>query len=138
MARADEAGALAAAQYFMGDLYWYMYATGDSTEWAALADDGCIFCSNVLSDVTNMVEADATDVGEAPTFESWHTTTIEDGKRFTATVDAVQPSSERVDSDGQVIDRSEGGRFELHFAIAYDTEWSILAVDATPLEASAE
>ena len=75
--------------------------------------------------------------GEAPTFESWRTTTIEDGKRFTATVDAVQPSSERVDSDGQVIDQTEGGRFELHFAIAFDTEWSILAVDATSLVDSA-
>ena len=135
MATNDEAGAVAAAQYFMGDLYWYMYATGDSAEWEVLADDGCIFCSNVLSDVGAMVAAGSTDIGQAPRFETSYGTTISERERFTATVTANQPASQRVTADGTVIDESAGGRYELHFAIRWQgTGWSILAVDATRLD----
>lgn len=44
----DDAGALAAAQYFM-DLYNYVIATGDLTEWKALAAPDCGFCSSVAT-----------------------------------------------------------------------------------------
>ncbi|SED93770.1 hypothetical protein SAMN04488554_1109 [Ruania alba] len=39
-------GAVAAAEYFV-ELYPYVYASGDLTEWDALSDEGCGFCSNV-------------------------------------------------------------------------------------------
>lgn len=41
-------GAIAAAKYFM-ELYPYIYATGDLTEWDALSDEGCEFCGNSRS-----------------------------------------------------------------------------------------
>lgn len=137
MSTNDQAGAVAAAQYFMGDLYWYMYTTGDSTSWEALADDGCLFCVNVLSDVSDMTAVGSTDVGPAPTFESASGTTITEGERFTATLVATQPASQRVRHDGTVIDESSPGRYELHFAIRWDGDWQILAVDAEPLDETA-
>jgi len=134
MSTNDEAGALAAAQYFMGDLYWYMYATGDTAEWDAIADDACVFCDNVLDDVAEMVAADSRDVGDVPAFDLGYSTTITDSARYTATVHATQPPSRRVNGDDTVIEESPGGRYELHFAIAWNGDWTILAVDATPLD----
>lgn len=42
--------AVDAAAYFM-DLYNYVIATGDLTEWDALSDPGCEFCANTHEDV---------------------------------------------------------------------------------------
>jgi hypothetical protein len=46
----DEAGATAAAEYFMR-LYPYVYATGDVDEWALLSHPECLFCASVLAGV---------------------------------------------------------------------------------------
>src|SRR5690554_3704314 len=43
MRRDDVAGAEAAAQYFL-QLYPYVYATGDLSEWEAMSDPECVFC----------------------------------------------------------------------------------------------
>ncbi len=50
MARSDELGAVAAAEYFMA-LFNYVLATGDLTEWNQASDPDCRFCSNVRDDV---------------------------------------------------------------------------------------
>jgi hypothetical protein len=53
MDRTDEAGAVAAATYFM-ELYDYARATGDTSEWDAISSATCMFCTNVsaaLADV---------------------------------------------------------------------------------------
>ena len=49
-------GAIAAAKYFM-ELYPYIYATGDLTEWDALSDEGCRFC-DTASDGATALHAD--------------------------------------------------------------------------------
>ena len=48
----DEA-AVDAAAYFM-DLYNYVIATGDLTEWDALSDPACEFCANTHDDVADV------------------------------------------------------------------------------------
>jgi hypothetical protein len=48
MDRADEVGAIAAAEYFMG-LYDYARATGDTGPWTAVGSATCTFCTNVTS-----------------------------------------------------------------------------------------
>ncbi len=52
----NNVGALAAATYFM-ELYNYVIATGDLTEWDAVSDPGCEYCASVHDDVAALVDA---------------------------------------------------------------------------------
>lgn len=48
-------GAVLSADYFLS-LFPYVYATGDLADWESLSEDGCVFCSNVMTDVTARLE----------------------------------------------------------------------------------
>jgi hypothetical protein len=48
--RNDADGAVAAATYFIS-LYSYAYATGNLSEWIAMSDPACVFCSGLTEDV---------------------------------------------------------------------------------------
>ena len=50
MQRTDEAGAVAAATYFM-ELYSYVLRTGDHVEWDQVGIADCVFCSGTREDV---------------------------------------------------------------------------------------
>ncbi len=52
----NNAGALAAATYFM-ELYNYVNATGDLTEWDAASDPGCEYCAAVHDDASEVVRS---------------------------------------------------------------------------------
>ncbi|WP_128774102.1 DUF6318 family protein [Actinomyces oricola] len=49
----DADGAVNSAYYFI-ELYRYAYVTGDTTEFAAMSEDDCIFCNSVITNVTEM------------------------------------------------------------------------------------
>ena len=51
----DPTGAQQAAIYFMR-LYPYAFATGDLTQWEAMSESTCGFCSNVTANVTELHE----------------------------------------------------------------------------------
>lgn len=44
MARADEAGAVAAVTYFLTDLYRYTVTSQDTSAWLAMSHDECVYC----------------------------------------------------------------------------------------------
>jgi len=46
-------GAAAAGEYFLL-LFPYVYATGELSDWQAMSDPECVFCNNVINDVTDM------------------------------------------------------------------------------------
>lgn len=124
MATNDEAGAVAAAQYFVVDLYNYAYATLDLTDWTTLSDPACDFCNSVKSDV----EAQSTPTtfdANATQVESATGTTITEGSRYSATVVVEQPQEGASEASS---------RYEFYFAIAWADGWRMLAVDVTPLE----
>lgn len=133
MATNDEAGAVAMAEYFMTQLYDYMFATGDVAQWAALADEGCNFCNSMLAVVEEMNAAAETETSSPTIVESSESSALIDGSRFAVTLVAQQGASTRIDSSGEIVSTSDGGRYSLNFAIAWDGDWTILAVDATPL-----
>ncbi|MDO8106028.1 DUF6318 family protein [Isoptericola sp. b441] len=54
--RGGDDDAVAAARYFL-DLYNYVRATGDLTEWDALSDPGCEFCANTHTRVAEVYQA---------------------------------------------------------------------------------
>ncbi|WP_454932616.1 DUF6318 family protein [Actinomyces oricola] len=49
----DADGAVNSAYYFM-ELYRYVFVTGDTTEFAAMSEDDCIFCNSVITNATEM------------------------------------------------------------------------------------
>src|SRR5665648_1058481 len=51
---ADSAGAEAAAVYFL-QLYPYVYATNDLTEWRELSHAECVFCASVITNVEEQI-----------------------------------------------------------------------------------
>ncbi|MFT3942713.1 MAG: DUF6318 family protein [Ancrocorticia sp.] len=53
MDNADEAGAVAAAEYYLR-LTVYAAATGDTTELEAMSGEGCKFCENYISSVNEL------------------------------------------------------------------------------------
>ena len=46
-------GAVASVYYFL-DLYRYAFMTGDTTELAAMSENGCVFCNSVIDQATEL------------------------------------------------------------------------------------
>ena len=46
-------GAAGSVHYFL-DLYRYAYVTGDTTELAAMSEDGCEFCQSTINDTNEI------------------------------------------------------------------------------------
>ena len=74
MARDDEVGAVAAAVYFMTELYTYTVNAADTEPWLAMSGPDCSFCSNIADSVTRMHSAGewaevAPMVANSPRFE---------------------------------------------------------------------
>lgn len=57
MARDDETGAIAAATYFLTELYPYTEMSQDTTHWVAMSHPDCIFCKSVLADIAAQRDA---------------------------------------------------------------------------------
>lgn len=135
MAANDQDGAIALAQYFAVDLYTYVFATGDLERWRALSDPSCAFCNGVIENAESMRAAGEFDDGEPAAVESAVGTTITEGSRYTATLVVRQSASKVRNADGEITAERTEERFQLHYAIAWDGGWRVLAVDATPLGA---
>lgn len=134
MSTNDEAGAVAAAQYFAVDLYTYVFASGDLQDWRALSEPSCDFCNGVIANVEEMQAAGEVDSGDPAVVEAAYGSTISAAERYTATLVVQQPASVVRDRDGVVTGERASQRYELHYAIAWQDGWRILAVDANPLE----
>ena len=50
-----EEGAVNAAAYFL-QLYRYAFITGDTTDLAAMSEEGCVFCQSTIDDATKLHE----------------------------------------------------------------------------------
>ncbi|MFS0703413.1 DUF6318 family protein [Cellulomonas sp. 179-A 9B4 NHS] len=125
----DEAGAVAAAEYFLSDLYDYMYVSGDTTEWAALAADDCSFCNSVLSDVESMKTANHSDTGSAVEVTASRGAAINRGESYSVWVTAAQSPSQRRDAHGAVVTEDAGGTYDLFLAVWWIDGWVIRGVD---------
>ena len=53
MARDDETGAIAAATYFLTELYPYTVTSQDTTGWLAMSHDLCVYCASVADSVNS-------------------------------------------------------------------------------------
>src|SRR5450830_1247918 len=62
MDEVSAAGAEAAAVYFL-QLFPYVYATNDLTEWRELSHPECVFCASVITNVEEQVAAGKQSIG---------------------------------------------------------------------------
>jgi hypothetical protein len=68
MDSADEAGAVAAAGYFL-ELFSYALRSGDLAEWNRVSADGCAFCASVGDDVKAVYGSGGSYTGGALTVD---------------------------------------------------------------------
>src|SRR5450756_160409 len=75
MDQVNAAGAEAVAAYFL-NLYPYVYASNDLTEWKALSHPECVFCKSVIDNVEKQVAAGTRTEGRLVTTERIDTVPI--------------------------------------------------------------
>ena len=108
MSQVDAATAEAVARYFL-ELYPYVYATGDLTEWRALSHPECIFCASVVTNVEEMVAAGEHWEGGLATLSPPMTTAVS-SDFFSVAIEAKEAPARRVGADGATAEESTGGR----------------------------
>jgi len=101
LSQVDAETAEALAVYFL-QLYPYVYATGDLTDWRTLSHPECIFCASVIGNVEKMhaagnhSEGGLVQVGEA--------TVLGGEEVWLVSVPMVQEPSATLDSTGGIVE----------------------------------
>ncbi|MBO0919783.1 hypothetical protein J1G42_02950 [Cellulomonas sp. zg-ZUI222] len=130
MATPDADGAAAAAAYFIA-LYPYVYATGDLTEWRALADPACEFCNSVAGEV-EVLHSRGHRVDTPLTVVSSKGLELDPDRWFSAEVAVVLAESREVDANGTTVSTDAGGSYRTTFALTWADGWRIDAVGLQP------
>jgi len=131
-------GATAAATYVL-DLFPYTFVTRDTTAWEAITRETCQYCAGVVADVRDMRAERHKVRGGAITVLSATATEIREDAWFGVELVVSQDPSERVDSEGNVIDPNPGGEFDVAFALSWDGRWHVdeMGVEAVALASEA-
>lgn len=120
LSRVDAATAEALAVYFL-ELYPYVYATGDLTEWRALSHPDCKFCASTIKNVEEMVAAGEHWEGGVAAFADIAVTEVSNSF-FHVAVDLAEEPARRVGSDGAVVEESTGGRTVIKLVLIAEKE----------------
>jgi hypothetical protein len=128
MRRDDVAGAEAAAQYFL-QLYPYVYATGELSEWQAMSHPECIFCQSVDEDVTELFHSGGYATGGQPQiFHMKSREPLPGNSFFRIDIQAAQEPMIEFRTDGPST-TSPGGENLLIFALSREQgRWTIREV----------
>ena len=129
MDEVSAAGAEAVAVYFL-QLYPYVYATGDLTEWRALSHPECIFCASVITNVEEQVAAGNRSIGGLIQVDTVISNVVTPGSWFSVQVDGVQGPWAAYGADGTLLDQ-QVGTLDHTFRLAVvrqEGRWSVRAV----------
>ena len=136
MDEVSAAGAEAVAVYFL-QLYPYVYATNDLTEWRALSHPECIFCASVITNVEEQVAAGHHNDGSLIAFSTISASELDPGVRYAAQARITEGPSTELDATGAVVDqRPDAQDLDVTFAIVFDGTWLIREVDVTVLQSA--
>ena len=133
MDQVNPAGAEAVAVYFL-NLYPYVYASNDLTEWKALSHAECVFCASVTDHVKKQVAEGHRSTGGLVSIESVSGVEVSPGF-FSVRVAATQAPSSEYAPDGSVADTSPGSDSQLTLVVLRSgSSWQVRAVqvDETP------
>jgi hypothetical protein len=130
MDAADSAGAEALAVYFL-QLYAYVYATNDLTEWRELSHPECIFCASVIDNVEAQISAGQHCTGGLINVVDVSSLEVDPGRWWTVNVDLTQATSQKLNAAGELVeDFPEAKSYRMGLAVIYNNGvWSIRAVD---------
>lgn len=95
-------GAAAAASHFMA-LFTYVNATGDLTEWDALASPDCNFCAGVRQDVEDRRSRGERNVGAVRVLAS-QGTEVDPGRWYSARLHVIIDESRDIGADDTVLE----------------------------------
>jgi len=127
LSQVDAETAQALAVYFL-QLYPYVYATGDLTDWRALSHPECIFCASVIGNVEKML-ASGTSAGGGAISTDLRGVELSPGVFGVEGIVTQEPGL-AYDAYGNVIDQSDGGRYEVALNLhGSSSGWLVRAVE---------
>ena len=130
MSQRGTEGAAAAAEYFLS-LYPYVYATGDLTSMKSMIDPECIFCADVVADVTADVAAGLTTVGGTVRVDATRSTQISD-EFYSVDLTVETDPSQAIDGTGGVVESfAAGSGTAVMIVLGAPGRWIIRAVELT-------
>ena len=123
MATPSAEGAAAAATYFL-QLYPFVNATGDLTEWDAMASPSCTFCEGVRDDVVERLALGHRNVGGV-VVTSAKGTEVDPGRWYSARLQIVIAASTDVDESGATVDEHPEERHDIEVVMTWDGSWTV-------------
>jgi len=108
MSRDDEAGAVAAATYFL-TLYSYTQSTQDTSAWVDVSHPDCRFCASVVEDVTDQ-RAKGRVTRAAPIEVHSASTEEISPLAFSVTLEVTTGPDDVYGADGELMERTTNAR----------------------------
>jgi len=132
MDQVNAAGAEAVAVYFL-QLFPYIFASGDLTEWKALSHPECVYCASVLSGAEKMIAAGNRAEGGLVKISAVRSTVINPGRWWSVDLDMAQAASVTVDGSGKVVeDFPKAKTYHWTLAVVYDADhWALRELSYT-------
>ena len=103
MDQVNAVGAEALAVYFL-NLYPYVYASNDLTEWKALSHAECVFCKSVIDNVEKQIAKGERSTGGTLEFTSTTANEVNPGVWYSAELRGQQNPWAVHDANGKLID----------------------------------
>ena len=132
MNTADSAGAEAAAVYFL-QLFPYIFATGDLEDYRALSHPECIYCTNVIAGVQEIIAAGQHSVGGLEQISDVVVSEPEAGRWWLVQLTLVEQPSTTLDATGEVVEEFPDVKtYRTDIAVIWEADhWSIREVTHT-------
>jgi hypothetical protein len=129
MSRDDEAGAVAAATYFLTELYEYTVSSQDAGPWSALSHPDCIYCESVADSVNAERESNRVTAPGAS-----HATLVHaesKGPLFYGVSIRVEAEADELwarTGDLLSVGEAFGGEYQV-IVVRHGSQWLIRAID---------
>ena len=121
-------GAVNAVAHFF-NLYRYAFITGDTTDLAAMSEEGCVFCQSTINDATKLHESGGWANPWTITLKDLSYIYPDEGKEYSGVQGTVVASASTViTGDGEIAEKSQE-TVSVFIAIKYvDNGWIIKGV----------
>jgi hypothetical protein len=137
MSSADEAGAIAAATYFLTDLYSYTITSHDTSNWLEMSHPLCIYCKSITSAVeAERAEGSATTPGAISVVAVHHELLSAASAGVKLDV-RVGPAVKR-SATGQLLGEAAQGSATMAAVLVWQSgRWLVRGVDVLPFGSDA-
>lgn len=127
MSAVDAETAEAVAVYFL-QLFPYVYATGDLSDWDLLSHSECIYCADTRASVEAMMSEGNHSTGGLSALLGTTTTQVSD-RMWAVRTTLLQDPSQTVSQTGEVVeDFPEQVRYDFEVIVTRESSWLIRGV----------